>query len=339
MFRLARANASYARPLVASVLPRPSPALNPPAAVATGIRTYKRKARPDPRRSEALFRMLWKKFELTDGSPEATYKMYDAYLKALANRRDNKNWESNFLAQTRANGHDVHAMAFLITMFPNMREEEQDLLYHVLNTAAGIGYDASALTLGRILVNNNHPTHSAYSYWAPQWAHMRQHVDYLIKRGHDANAVVLEGLLALARNTTPFDRLALSAFKRARVLGEEMTWFDWEQSCLMGMAEAYRRLDRLHKSIEMFKVLEAKSYAMGVFELAKADPKGADYLPRLTRAAVSGFRQSYQPLMDEHLRLSDEYRKNGDEKKAEEHLFWAVEIGNILKYRRNHHKD
>ncbi|CAI0655500.1 unnamed protein product [Colletotrichum noveboracense] len=357
MFRLARAHASHARPLMAGVLPRPSPALSPPPAVATSIRTIQRaatghrKARPDPnlrderapiriqtvtipKRSNALFRMLWKTLEIPDGDPDQTYKIYSAYLSALAQRREVKNWESNFLGQTRANGTDLHNLALLILDFPNMREEEKDLFFHVLNTASGIGYDASALSLGRTLIHNQVPTTSPYSYWAPQWGHMRDHVDYLIKLGRDANAIVLEGMLALSRKTEEYDKMALAAFKRARVLGDEMTYFDWEAGCLTGMAEAYKRLKMKHKAHDTYRLLADKGYADGVYELAMTAPKSSDYLPRLTRAAVSGYREAFQPLMTEHLRLSDEYRKKGDKKNAEEHLFWAAEYGNILKYRR-----
>ncbi|EQB56021.1 hypothetical protein GCG54_00007789 [Colletotrichum gloeosporioides] len=357
MFRFARAHASHGRPLVASVVPRPSPALNRPQAVATGVRTIQRaptgnrKARPDPslinerapikiqtltipKRSNALFRMLWKTLEIPDGDPDETYKMYSAYLSALAQRRENKNWESNFLAQTRANGADIHNLALLILDFPNMREEEKDLFFHVLNTAAGIGYDASALSLGRTLIHNSVPRTSPYSYWAPQWGHMRDHVDYLIKLGRDANAVVLEGMLALSHKTEEKDRKALAAFQRARVLGDEMTYFDWEAGCLTGMAEAYKRLKMLKEAHNTYRLLADKGYADGVYELAMTAPESRDYLPRLTRAAVSGYRKAFQPLMSEHLRLSSEYRKKGDEKNAEEHLFWAAEYGNIIKYRR-----
>lgn len=50
--------------------------------------------------------MLWKTLEIPDGDPDQTYKIYSAYLSALAQRREVKNWESNFLGRESALLHD-----------------------------------------------------------------------------------------------------------------------------------------------------------------------------------------------------------------------------------------
>ncbi|KAL0931989.1 uncharacterized protein CTRU02_212942 [Colletotrichum truncatum] len=357
MFRLATTPARHARPLVAGAVPRVLAAFAPipPASAATSRRTIKMKPRvkstpnlrPDPdakhKRKETMtkivltkralseFRTRHRELQIQHVTAEEAYNIYSKYLDALANSKKSPYWEAQFLYDTNATAAALHETAIFVCTFPNMVQEEWYLYCNLLNSAAGMGYDASALSLARILLKSKVSKNSPFSYYNPAWAKMRERCSALIKAGRDANAIVVEGLIHLYRKTRDDDHLAIEAFKRAEEVGSDATHFDWFGTCLEQMGETQLRLGQKKEATKTFTRLAGEDYAKGYYHLALLKPESEHYLYWLTKAAVSGIQSAFEPLMNEHLRLSELYEDEGQKKLAERHRNDALEWGRLHK--------
>ncbi|KAK2012993.1 hypothetical protein LZ32DRAFT_605070 [Colletotrichum eremochloae] len=200
----------------------------------------------------------------------------------------------------------------------------------MLRAAAGLGDDAAALSLGRIL--HRMGTKQDHFHWSqPLWRHVRERCMALIEEGRNANALVLKGLVHLNRNTPMDDSLAIDAFTQAETVGKSAARFDWEPTCLEGLGQAHQRLNQKRQAEEAFTRLADLDCARGFYHLARLFPRSESTLGWLTKAAASGLSETYQLLVDEHERLRSICVDQGREKEARRHEQDAAEWTLIMR--------
>ncbi|KAK1580490.1 uncharacterized protein LY79DRAFT_671729 [Colletotrichum navitas] len=340
MFHLTTVPARYGRHLLVGLL---SPAVHVPVSLTTR-RTLKNKAklRPNPRIKQAMtpdmlptevsaaprslseFQIRIKDLDMKHVTAQEAHDMYTKYMKAVAAKQRPAGWQEKFAIDTNASAAKLHETATLVLTLQSLRGSEFEFSCTMLRAAAGLGDDAAALSLGRILQRPR--TRQDYFHWdQPWWRQARYRCMALIKEGRDANALVLKGLIHLKRNNPLDDSLALEAFVQAETVGKRADRFDWEPTCLEGQGNAHQRLNQKKQAEEAFRRLADLDCARGFYRLARLFPRSESTLDWLTKAAASGLSETYQLLVDEHERLRSICMNQGREKEARRHERDAAE--------------
>ncbi|KAK2003662.1 hypothetical protein LX36DRAFT_666317 [Colletotrichum falcatum] len=260
---------------------------------------------------------------------QEAHEMHTKYMKALGAKQSLAGWQEEFARDTNASAAKLHETAALAFALPRITGGDVEFGCTMLNAAAGLGDDAAALSLGRILRRKRS---QGRSHWdQPRWRHVRDRCLALVEEGRDANALVLKGSIHLERNTPEDNSLALEAFLQAEAIGKGAARFDWEPSCLDGLGQAHQRLGQKKQAEEAFTRLADLDYASGYYRLARLFPRGESTLGWLTKAAASGLSQTYQLLVDEHERLRRICTEQGREKEARRHGRDAAEWTSIMR--------
>lgn len=235
----------------------------------------------------------------------------------------------------------LHETGHFIYTFPDMVSDEFHLLCSMMDSAAGLGHDAAALSLGRVLIKLPGGKDNYFHFENPRWYKTRSRCLALIKEGRSANALVLDGLIHLKRNTPKDYRSALQAFGQAEELSKNAESFDWQASCLEGQGEAYLQLGEEQKAEEAFVRLADLGYPQGYFRLAQLRPESPEYLERITKAAASGIKEAYEMLVAEHERRREVCRAEGRVSEAAHHERDAAEWTRLLQasQRRNRREE
>ncbi|GJC90201.1 hypothetical protein ColLi_13039 [Colletotrichum liriopes] len=346
MFRLTTVPVRHGRQLLAGL---PSPAVHSPVPFVTTRRTLKQKVkpRPSPQAKKTLrpdrppvkvtveprplsdFQIRIKELGMKHVTAQEAHGIYTKYMKAVAVEERPADWQEKFARDNHISVAKLHETATLIFTFPKIHSSEFEVSCGMLNAAAGLGDDAAALSLGRILQHTD-PNH--YFHWdQPRWRNTRERCRALIEEGRDANALVLNGLVHLSRKTSKDDSLALEAFVQAEKLGKDAARFDWEPACLEGRGEASLRLKDKTKAEEAFSRLADLDCARGFYRLAKMFPRSQSYLDWLAKAAASGLSETYELLVDEHERLRSICMSQGREEEARRHERDAAEWTLIMR--------
>ncbi|GKT47954.1 uncharacterized protein ColSpa_08135 [Colletotrichum spaethianum] len=347
MFRLAIIPAFHGRQLLAGLLP---PAFQAPAHFMETRRTFKQKVklrpspqakktsrsdRPpaevtvEPRRLLSDFQIRIKESDMKHVTAQEAHGIYTKYMKAVAVEEKPADWQERLVKDSNASAAKLHETATLILTFPQIHSSEFEISCGMLNAAAGLGDDAAALSLGRML---QHTESKHYFQWdQPRWRNTRERCRVLIEEGRDASALVLKGLIHLSRKTSKDDSLALEAFVQAEKLGKDADQFDWEPACLEGQGEACLRLKDKKKAEEAFTRLVDLDCARGFYRLAKMFPRSESTLDWLTKAAASGLSETYELLVDEHERLRSICMSQGREEEARRHERDAAEWTLIMR--------
>lgn len=231
-------------------------------------------------------------------------------------------------AENNLTAGELHETAGLLYFMRNGTESELILQCNMMETAAGLGYDPSALTLGRRLYKAE-GTKNYYDWDNPRWQHTRTRCLALIEEGRDANAMVFAGLRHLRRKTERDDYLALEAFSQALELSKDAAHFDWRCTALEGQGDAYLRLGEKEKAKDAFSHLGQLGYARGWSRLAEMYPDDPGALGWLFKAAGAGIPGSHQKLVER----CEKNREScaGDEKWADYWERHASEWTRILK--------
>ncbi|KAF9872923.1 hypothetical protein CkaCkLH20_09433 [Colletotrichum karsti] len=345
MFRLTTIPARRARPLAAraTALPGlPIPFAPPPAAAAAVVsrRTAVQKFRIPAQgivvieRSLASFKKQHKELGIKHTTPEQAYAIYQAGLEALRSKGSNPYWDQWFIKDLEgASAVAVHDTATFLYFFRDGTEGETHLIHHLLNMAAGMGHDASALSNAKVLLQMSNQKTGYFSYNGPAWGKTRERVAWLIKQGRDANAVVLEGLIHMNRKTHEDNLLAIDAFRRAWNLGKAASHFDWEATCLESWGDVQLRLGRKEDATHTFRRLMKLGFNRGFYRYAMMlEPGSSEYLSCLTHAAAAGMVEPLEPLMNEHLKRSEQCLAQGNKAHADEHRSHALEWSRVLEF-------
>ncbi|KAK1633667.1 hypothetical protein BDP81DRAFT_379963 [Colletotrichum phormii] len=324
MFRLATAptrSSGVSRHLLAGLATPPSPAWAPAAPSPTTTRTVKTKSKlrplpglkktgtskpspPKPRdivfepRSLTEFKIRLREISYMHVTAERAHDIYMKYMQALARSDKPTDWQKAFVRENNITAGELHETAGLLSwMHDNKGEAELILRCSMMETAAGLGYDAAALTLSRIL-HHAEGSKGYYDWDNPRWQHTRTRCLALIAEGRDANAMVVAGLRHLRRKTERDDYLALEAFSQALELGKDAAYFDWRCTALEGQGDAYLRLGEKEKAKESFVHLGQLGYAVGWSRLAQMYPDDPGVLHWLLQAAGAGISSAYGQLVE-----------------------------------------
>ncbi|KXH53743.1 hypothetical protein CSAL01_07693 [Colletotrichum salicis] len=290
-------------------------------------------APPKPRdivfepRSLTEFKIRLREISYMHVTAERAHDIYMKYMQALARSDKPTDWQKAFVrgslpptnpssparyftliyltsfmanepAENNLTAGELHETAGLLSwMHDKKGEAELILRCSMMETAAGLGYDAAALTLSRIL-HHAEGSKGYYDWDNPRWQHTRTRCLALIAEGRDANAMVVAGLRHLRRKTERDDYLALEAFSQALELGKDAAYFDWCCTALEGQGDAYLRLGEKEKAKESFAHLGQLGYALGWSRLAQMYPDDPDVLHWLLQAAGAGISSSYEQLVE-----------------------------------------
>ncbi|EFQ27083.1 uncharacterized protein GLRG_02254 [Colletotrichum graminicola M1.001] len=274
-------------------------------------------------RSLSEFQILIKDLNMKHVAAQDAHDMYTKYMRAVADKQRP--------ADTTASAAELHETAKIVLNLPALHESEFEFSCTMLRAAAGLGNDAAALSLGRILLRRTRARQNYFHWDNPWWRQARARCMALIEEGRDANALVLKGLIHMKRNNPRDDSLALEAFAQAETVGKSADRFDWEPTCLEGQGNAHQRLDQKEQAEEAFRRLADLDCAEGFYHLARLLPRSESTLEWLTKAAASGLRETYQLLVDEHERLRSICMNQGREKEARRHERDAAEWTLIMR--------
>ncbi|KAK2031820.1 hypothetical protein LX32DRAFT_671402 [Colletotrichum zoysiae] len=319
--------------------------LLPPAGIPGSSitrRTLKHKAKTTPEllptrvavtpRPLSDFQIRAKDLGIKHVTAREAHEMYTKYMEASAANERPDGWREEFVRDTNASAAKLHETAALVLALPALGSSEFEFFCTVMEAAAGLGDDAAALSLGRVL-QRMRARHDYFHWDQPRWRRVRDRCMALIEEGRDANALVLKGLVHLRRNDPTDDSLALEAFVQAEAVGRSAGRFDWEPACLEGQGEAHQRLNQKRQAEEAFRRLADLDCARGYFRLARLLPRSESTLDWLTKAAASGLGEAYQLLVDEHERLRGICADQGREKEARRHEQDAAEWTSIMRAR------
>ncbi|KAK1510469.1 uncharacterized protein CCOS01_15300 [Colletotrichum costaricense] len=262
-----------------------------------------REEKPKPRdvvfepRSLTEFKILLRELAYMSVTAERAHDVYMKYMKALARPDKPQDWQKAFVKENNITAGELHETAGLLYFTNTSSESELILQFNMMETAAGLGYDPAALTLGRHLYRAEGKK-NYYDWDNPRWHHTRTRCLALIAEGRDANAMVLAGLRHLNRETERDNYLALEAFTQALALGKDAAYFDWMCSALEGQGDAYLRLGEKDKAKDTFFHLGKLGYARGWSRLADLYPDDKGTMGWLFKAAGAGLPGSYQKLVD-----------------------------------------
>ncbi|CCF34061.1 hypothetical protein CH063_06133 [Colletotrichum higginsianum] len=347
MFRLTTASARHGRALLTGF---PPPAVQAAAPAMATRRTLKGKApRPSPGSNKKSGPSMLMKDRPELGTPrplfhfqnavkslrsqhvtgQEAHDIYMKYFAAAAVKEKPVDWRQTFVKDNNISAAKLYETAMALMSSPNSSDADFDGFCNMLDTAAGQGDDAAALTLGRMLHNRSE---KSYLHWDQMaWRNTRERCRALIEAGRDPNALVLKGLVYLSRRTSEDNRIALEAFIRAEEIGKGADSFEWYSSCLRGQSEVYIRKGNKTKAAEVLTRLGEMGYAEGFWGLAKLFPKDESTMYRLQKAASSGLMPAHQALVNEHERLRKLCRAQGREEEARRHERDAAEWTLIMR--------
>lgn len=240
-----------------------------------------------------------------DLSPEECLATAQRYT-ALA-LREPVNWRQNLATQHGISLYTLHHIANMIITGPP--SPAWNLATHILYTNVQLSYTPSILTMVRLSLKRDRLE-------GQQFSPAQDAFERLLARRDDPDACTLKGLVHAAKNTREADNKALEWFQLARRIGgEEPQAWDWQSSCIMGLAKIYLKQnktkqakDTLHYAAVTLDIPEACwLYAI---TLSEDDANRPSWLKK---AAVSGIPAASRELAQAELRrLNDESLSKGE---------------------------
>ncbi|TQN70004.1 hypothetical protein CSHISOI_05489, partial [Colletotrichum shisoi] len=345
MFRLTTASARHGKALLTGF---PPPAVQAAAPTMATRRTLKGKTlRPSPGSKSGQSMSMKDRPELGTPRPlshfekavkslrpmhvsgQEAHDIYMKYFDAASVKEKPANWRQAFVKENKISAPKLHETAMALMTSPNSSDADFDGFCHMMDTAAGMGDDAAALTLGRMLYKRNK---KSYLHWDQMaWRNTRERCRALMEAGRDPNALVLKGLVYKSRWTSEDNRTALEAFLRAEEIGKGIDSFEWYLSCLRGQSEVYLRIGKKIEAAEVLTRLGERDYAEGFWGLAKLFPNDKSTMYRLQKAASSGLMPAHQGLVNEHEKLRKLCSAQGREEEARRHERDAAEWTLIMR--------
>ncbi|RYP67485.1 hypothetical protein DL771_007216 [Monosporascus sp. 5C6A] len=178
-----------------------------------------------------------------DLSPEecaATARKYAAL--AL---EDPPNWRETLTTKHDISLYTLHHLANMIIMGPP--SPAWNLGTHILYTCVQLSYRPSILTMVRLALRSNNLGGRQFS--AAEEAFAR-----LLARRDDPDACTLQGLIYAKQDSRAADDRASEWFRRAiQIGGEEPGAWEWQLSCVMGLATIYVKQKHGKQAKEMLR--------------------------------------------------------------------------------------
>lgn len=175
----------------------------------------------------------------------------------------------------------------------------------MFNSSAALGYGISALCLIKFLIHVNHGPGSDFHWGNRAFEKSRSIVAKLVKENRNPHAMVVQGLLFLARGGEHADENALAAFHRADQLSKHTTNFEWRKTCWEEQGKVLVRLGDKDAAEKCFRRLMDWDYADGYYHLAMLRPDHPERHDWLVKAALTRYTKAYEPLMLHCLRESE----------------------------------
>lgn len=243
---------------------------------------------------------------LVDGlSPEECLATAQKYT-ALA-LREPVNWRKNLTTQHGISLYTLHYIANMIITGPP--SPAWNLATHILYTNVKLSYTPSVLTMVRLALMRNR-------LGGQQFLPAEEAFERLLAQRDDPDVCTLKGLIYAGKNARETDDKALEWFRLARRLGgEEPRAWDWQSSCIMGLAKIYLKQNKtkqakdiLHYAAVTLDIPEACwLYATTLSEDDASRPSW------LKKAAISGIPAAARELAHvESRRLSDGSLSKGE---------------------------
>ncbi|KAK7753438.1 hypothetical protein SLS62_004513 [Diatrype stigma] len=224
--------------------------------------------------------------DLLPGECLATAQEYAALaLRAPAN------WRQHLTTKYNISSYTLHYLAYMmITGAPS--PAAWHLATHILHTNVVLSYTPSVLTFVRLAFTRD-------KLGQPQFAAAEEAFERALARRDDPNACTLKGLIYAKKNRRETDAKALEWFRLARQLGgDEPRAWDWQASCIVGLAKIYMKQSKARQAKETFH------YAAAVLDIPEAcwfyaqalEKDDPDRAPWLKKAAVSGYLEAAREL-------------------------------------------
>ncbi|RYO77319.1 hypothetical protein DL766_007284 [Monosporascus sp. MC13-8B] len=247
-----------------------------------------------------------------DLSPEecaATARKYAAL--AL---EDSSNWRETLTTKHGISLYTLHHMANMIIMGPP--SPAWHLGTHILYTCVQLSYRPSILTMVRLALRSNKLGDRQFSGAEEAFAR-------LLARRDDPDACTLQGLIYARQNSRAADDKASEWFRRAmRIGGNEPGAWEWQSSCVMGLATIYRKQKQGKQARELLRYAAVcldipEACWLYASILDKYDPKRPSWLKK---AAASGIEAAARELAQIELAGLDDWGLSRKERMEREAL-------------------